>query len=190
MLAACLVLQTTGLVLPSAVNAPALRGAAAPSRTAAIEMKPKISKKLVWVSFADKSEVKPDSIISGFRYGQELAIICEKGGALFATSNKIPPTSQPATFCTLTNKGSMIEPVSGTEFNLKTGKVMGTWCPAPVGQLILKRLIPPQDCLMFPVRRQGNAVQVLIDVNAKAAFEANYWRGVLDSQGKVDGGYY
>ena len=34
------------------------------------------------------------------------------------------------------------------------------------------------------------SVAVLIDVNAKAKFEAGYWRGVLDSQGKVDGGYY
>ena len=27
-------------------------------------------------------------------------------------------------------------------------------------------------------------------VNLKAQFESNYWRGVLDAQGKVDGGYY
>ena len=36
----------------------------------------------------------------------------------------------------------------------------------------------------------NGVVQVLINVNAKAQFESNYWRGILDSQGKVDGGYY
>ena len=149
-----------------------------------------VTKKLVWVSFADSSECTPDSIISGFRYGQEIAIACEKSGKLYAMSNKMPPTSQPATFGELTQKGSIIEPISGTEFSLKTGKPVGKWCPAPLGQLLIKRLIPPQEMLMFPVRRQGSAVQVLIDINAKAAFEANYWRGILDAQGKVDGGYY
>ena len=28
------------------------------------------------------------------------------------------------------------------------------------------------------------------DVNAKANFEANYWSGMLDAQGKADGKYY
>jgi hypothetical protein len=41
-----------------------------------------------------------------------------------------------------------------------------------------------------PVRKQGGSVQVQINVNAKAQFESKYWRGVLDAQGKVDGGYY
>ena len=41
-----------------------------------------------------------------------------------------------------------------------------------------------------PVRKQGGQVQVQINVNAKAQFESKYWRGVLDAQGKVDGGYY
>ena len=40
------------------------------------------------------------------------------------------------------------------------------------------------------VRKNGKNVQALINVNAKAQFEQKYWRGVLDSQGKVDGGYY
>ena len=43
---------------------------------------------------------------------------------------------------------------------------------------------------VFKVRKQGKAVQALINVNLKAQFEFNYWRGILDSQGKVDGGYY
>ena len=40
------------------------------------------------------------------------------------------------------------------------------------------------------MRKQGGSLQALVNVNAKAQFESNYWRGVLDAQGKVDGGYY
>merc|ERR1712194_399271 len=47
-----------------------------------------------------------------------------------------------------------------------------------------------QDGQAVPVRKQGGSVQVQINVNAKAQFESKYWRGVLDAQGKVDGGYY
>jgi hypothetical protein len=44
---------------------------------------------------------------------------------------------------------------------------------------------------VYPVRKTlGGNIEVLINVNAKAQFEQKYWRGVLDSQGKVDGGYY
>jgi hypothetical protein len=43
---------------------------------------------------------------------------------------------------------------------------------------------------VFPVRKQGNSIQVQINVNAKAQFEENYWRGILDAQGKQDGAYY
>ena len=36
----------------------------------------------------------------------------------------------------------------------------------------------------------GSGFQVKVDVNAKTNFEKDYWRGILDSQGKTDGGYY
>ena len=56
----------------------------------------------------------------GFRYGQEIAI-ANDGGNLFALSNKLPPTGQPATFGELQGKGIMKEPITGTNFNMKTG---------------------------------------------------------------------
>lgn len=36
----------------------------------------------------------------------------------------------------------------------------------------------------------GNDVEVLVDINAKRMYEANYWKGLLDAQGKNDGTYY
>ena len=96
---------------------------------------------------------------------------------------------QPATLGNIFEE-TIVEPLTNTAFSLKTGKVTGTWCPSPLGKLVFGRLIPPQNVPVFKCRKQGSVVQVLINVNAKAQFERNYWRGILDSQGKVDGGYY
>ena len=104
----------------------------------------KISSKNVWVTFADKSECTPNSIISGFRYGLEIAIATEKGGARYAVSNKLPPTGQPATLGELTQAGTIKCPVSGSEFSMKSGKPKGKWCPSPIGQIILKRIVGPE----------------------------------------------
>merc|ERR1719316_48492 len=72
------------------------RSAVAP-RAGAVDMRAKISNKMVWVTFADASQCKPNSVISGFQSGQELAIATNAKGQSFALSNKLPPTGQPAT---------------------------------------------------------------------------------------------
>jgi len=97
--------------------------------------------------------------------------------------------AQPATFGELQGKGILKEPITGTLFNMKTGQPVGEWCPSLVGKLF-RILVGPQGVPTYPVRKSGNNIEVQINVNAKAQFEANYWRGVLDAQGKVDGGYY
>lgn len=33
-------------------------------------------------------------------------------------------------------------------------------------------------------------MEVLVDADAKADFEASYWSGLLDAKGKASGGYY
>jgi len=181
-----LAVASSALLMP---GAPVGRTAAVQPRST-VNMAAKIANKQVWVDFASAAECKPGTVVSGFRYGQEIAIATEKAGGQFALSNKLPPTGQPATFGELVGKGQIVEPVSQTAFNMKTGKPVGTWCPSPIGKLILGRLVGPTDVPVYPCRKSGNNVQVLINVNAKAQFEQNYWRGVLDAQGKVDGGYY
>ena len=37
---------------------------------------------------------------------------------------------------------------------------------------------------------RSGAIPVEVDVNAKTNFESGYWKGILDAQGKTDGGYY
>lgn len=159
------------------------------SRAGDAEMSGAIASKKVWIDFAKKGECKPGTVVSGFQYGQEIAIACDRGGKLYAMSNKMPPTGQPATFGTLPGDGTIIEPVSGTKFNMNNGKPVGKWCPSLVGNII-GLITAPSDLIMYPCRVRGNSVQCLINVNAKLQFESNYWRGVLDAQGKVDGGYY
>ena len=150
----------------------------------------RVPDKLVWVTFASTSDLIKGDVISGFRYGQEIALATTKSGGVFALANKLPPTGQPATLGNIIDDKVIVEPLTNTAFSLKTGKVDGPWCPSPLGRLIFGRLLPPQDVSVFKTRKQGSAVQVLINVNAKAQFESGYWRGVLDAQGKVDGGYY
>ena len=72
---------------------------------------------------------------------------------------------------------------------IESGKVVGPWCPGPVGKL-LGFLVSETTLPTYPVRNSGGKIQVQINVNAKAQFESQYWRGILDAQGKVDGGYY
>merc|ERR1719460_2065177 len=157
----------------------------------AVDRTKKIPNKNVWVSYADAKDAKPGQITSGFQYGLEIAIVTDKSGASYACSNKLPPTGQPATFCELGDTpGTIKEPITGTTFSLKTGKIIGKWCPSALGNLIIGRLLPPQNLDVFPCRKGAGSVQALVNVNAKAQFEQGYWRGILDSQGKVDGGYY
>mmetsp|Transcript_67405 Transcript_67405/g.162933 ORF Transcript_67405/g.162933 Transcript_67405/m.162933 type:complete len:188 (-) Transcript_67405:181-744(-) len=180
---------STGLIANGVLPmAPATRLAAPMMKTSGVKVV--VPDKKVWVSWIDASDAKPGTINSGFRYGQEIAIVCDPKGGLFALSNKMPPTGQPTTFAKFGEKGTVVEPITLTEFSTKTGKQVGTWCPSPVGRLLIGRLTSPSDIPVFPVRKQGGSVQVQINVNAKAQFESKYWRGVLDAQGKVDGGYY
>jgi len=170
------------------VDTEASDGAAVRAGVPQMISKARVPNKNVWVDLLKGKDVPPGSVNTGFRYGQEIAIVNEKG-TLYAISNKLPPTAQPATFGTLEGDGTIKEPISGTKFSLRTGKVVGPWCPSLVGK-IAKLLIPPTDVPTFQVRKNGDSIQVKINVNAKAQFEQNYWRGVLDAQGKVDGGYY
>merc|ERR1719409_1745288 len=158
------------------------------SRSAEPEMSGAIPTKKQWVAFVAAKDCPPGTVASGFKFGQEIAIANDKG-SLYALANKLPPTGQPATFGEIQGKGILKEPVSGTCFNMKTGKPVGEWCPTLVGK-IFRLLVGPSDVVTYPVRKSGNNIEVQVNVNAKAQFEANYWRGVLDSQGKVDGGYY
>ena len=56
----------------------------------------------------------------GFQYGQEIAI-ANDAGKFYAVANKLPPTSQPATFGEILGGGKLKEPITGTTFDMRTG---------------------------------------------------------------------
>ena len=63
------------------------------------------------------------------------------------------------------------------------------WCPTGIGKLH-GGLFDPTGVPTYPVKKQGSNLMVQVDVNAKFAFEAQYWSGALDAQGKANGKYY
>lgn len=40
------------------------------------------------------------------------------------------------------------------------------------------------------VRSKNGILEAFLQVNAREQYESAYWTGILDAQGKADGGYY
>jgi nitrite reductase/ring-hydroxylating ferredoxin subunit len=99
------------------------------------------------------------------------------------------PTRQPTSFGKVNPDGTIQDPVLGTKFSLKTGEVVGPWCPSGIGKLI-GGAFTPEGVPTYPVKKSGKFLEVAVDVNYKFNFEANYWSGILDAQGKDNGKYY
>lgn len=131
----------------------------------------------------------PGSATSGVAGGLAICIAVDPRGSVFALGDKCPPVNQPLSFGSVNDDGTIEDPVLGTKFSLKTGDVVGKWCPSGIGRLI-GGAFTPLGVPVYPVRQKGNTIEVKVDVNAKFNFEANYWVGALDAQGKADGKYY
>jgi len=145
--------------------------------------------KTQWVTVGDTPAEK-STLKAGFGAGQDILIGTDAGGKVFAAANVCPHIGTPLDQGTVEN-GAIVCPLHRSAFDLKTGKLVGPWCPAPplVGPLTGK-LKSPRSLQTFQARKQGGKVQALLDVNAKQRFDSQFWRGILDAQGKVDGGYY
>uniref|UniRef100_A0A7R9VVY4 Rieske domain-containing protein n=1 Tax=Pseudictyota dubia TaxID=2749911 RepID=A0A7R9VVY4_9STRA len=131
---------------------------------------------------------KPGTATSGVAGGLAICIAVDPSGSIYALGDKCPPVNQPLSFGKVT-AGAIEDPVLGTKFSLKTGEVVGDWCPSGIGKL-LGGLFEPVGVPVFPVKKSGANIEVQVDVNAKANFESQYWSGILDAQGKADGKYY
>lgn len=78
-----------------------------------------------------------------------------------------------------------------SSWELSTGKLAGEWCPFPplIGP-VLGKLQGARPLTVYAVRENGNQIEALLDIEARADYEKDYWRGILDASGKASGGYY
>jgi len=149
----------------------------------------KLAPKVTYVDCISTEDLPaPGQATSGIAGGLAICIAVDEKGAIYALGDKCPPIGQPLSFGKVEG-GTIQDPLLGTKFDLKTGEVVGAWCPSGVGKLV-GGLFDPSGVPTYAVKKSGKAIQVQVDVNYKANFEASYWKGILDAQGKADGKYY
>merc|ERR1712029_1120566 len=78
----------------------------------------------------------PGSATSGVAGGLAICIAVDPKGAVYALGDKCPPVNQPLSFGKVESDGTICDPVLGTKFNLKTGSVVGKWCPSVIGRIL------------------------------------------------------
>jgi len=126
--------------------------------------------------------------------GLDICIGRTQGGKLFALGDKAPPTGVSFSLGAEIEGDTIVEAQYGCRFDCFSGMPVGDWCPQPplVGALVGAFMGGPQAVATFQVREafMSSDLEVNVDINAKKAYEADYWKGLLDAQGKVDGTYY
>mmetsp|Transcript_4063 Transcript_4063/g.13344 ORF Transcript_4063/g.13344 Transcript_4063/m.13344 type:complete len:154 (-) Transcript_4063:688-1149(-) len=141
-----------------------------------------------FVPAVEQSQLKPGAAVSAICSGLDICIAVDTDGSVYALGNKSPVLGTPMAIGPV-KAGKIKDPITGTSFSLKTGEVVGAWCPNfPFSFLF--GLIEPAGLPVFKCKTAGSSVSVEVDVNAKTNFESGYWKGLLDAQGKADGGYY
>jgi len=187
-----------GLLLGGAAAA-AMKSTPRGGKTAARYTTAEIVPALSWVKAEDKdgvvkaSDFGPGDKLTLCLAGCDICIGKTESGKLFAVGDKAPPTG------TSISMGGDIEGETirdgqwGCRFDVFTGDVV-EWCPSPpgIGAFVGNIMGGPQKLYVFDVRQSffGGDVEILVDLNAKKAYEADYWKGLLDAQGKDDGTYY
>jgi len=151
----------------------------------------KILPNMVWQSAGfSSSDLEQGEIRTVTLAGLDIAIGKTDSGKLFAVGDKAPPTGISLSQGGYIEGEVVVEPQYGSKFDVFTGDVMD-WCTFPpiLGPAIGLFMGGPTMIATFNVRESGG-VQVEVDTNARKAYEADYWKGLLDAQGKNDGTYY
>ena len=122
--------------------------------------------------------------------GLDIAIGKTESGKIFAVGDKAPPTGISLSQGGYVEGEFVVEPQYGSKFDAFTGDVE-EWCTFPplLGPAIGLFMGGPTMIATFNCRDSGG-IQVEVDTNARKAYEADYWKGLLDAQGKNDGTYY
>jgi len=124
--------------------------------------------------------------------GVDVLVGKDGSGKLFCVGNLCPHIGTPMSEGADVIGDIIVCPLHGSSFKVTTGELID-WCPSPpiIGPLT-GLPVEKKNLAVFDVRSSffGGDVEVLVDTNAKKAWEADYWKGVLDAQGKDDGTYY
>lgn len=113
-----------------------------------------------WVTVCSTKGLKPGTLKAGFGAGQDILIAVSKSGGTFAAANVCPHIGTPLDQGTVEGN-AIICPLHRSAFDLRSGKLVGPWCPAPplIGPLSGK-LKSPRELQVFKCRTQGGSVQV------------------------------
>lgn len=139
-------------------------------------------------------DLQPGDLKTVFVAGCDICVGKTASGKLFCLGDKLPPTG-----ISLSVGGEVVgekvkEAQYGNIFDPFTGQPEGAWCPEPplIGAFVGTFMGGAYPVATFETRQNflGGDIEVLIDINAKKAYEADYWKGILDAQGKDDGSYY
>lgn len=165
------------------------------SKTAARYTTQTILPSLAWIKTGVKaSELQPTELRALTLAGNDVLIGKTEAGALFCVGNLCPHIGTPMSEGADVIGDVIVCPLHGSSFKVTNGELID-WCVSPpiIGPLT-GLIVEKKNLLVFEARQGGflgsGEVEVLVDVNAKKAYEANYWKGLLDAQGKDDGTYY
>lgn len=174
---------------------PASSSEAGMSKTAARYTTQTILPSLAWIKTGVKaSELQPTELKALTLAGNDVLIGKTEAGALFCVGNLCPHIGTPMSEGADVIGDVIVCPLHGSSFKVTTGELID-WCVSPpiIGPLT-GLIVDKKNLLIFECRQGGflgsGEVEVLVDTNAKKAYEAGYWKGLLDAQGKDDGTYY
>jgi len=164
------------------------------NRTSARYTTQEILPAFAWIDSGVKSsDLEPTQLIAKNVAGNDVLIGKTEQGALFCVSNLCPHIGTPMSEGADVIGDVIVCPLHGSSFSTKTGDLID-WCPSPpiIGPLT-GLVVEKKNLYIFETRTPffgGGNVEVQVDTNAKRAYEAAYWKGILDAQGKDDGTYY
>lgn len=141
------------------------------------------------------SDLAPRQLIAKTLSGSDVLIGKTEAGKLFCVGNSCPHLGTPMSEGADVIGDVIICPLHGSSFKTSNGELID-WCPSPPIIGPLTGLVTEKTNLAVLQVRDGSGffgggeIEVQVDTNAKKAYEADYWKGLLDAQGKVDGTYY
>lgn len=164
-----------------------------PAKTAARYTTRKVLPSLAWIKAGLKaSELAPRELRARTLSGSDVLIGKTESGKLFCVGNSCPHLGTPMSEGANVIGDVIVCPLHGSSFKTTNGELID-WCPSPPIIGPLTGLVTEKTNLaVLDIRTGffGDDIEVQVDTNAKKAYEADYWKGLLDAQGKVDGTYY